>query len=290
MIWKIFEFNSQTIAKTTADYRVWLDVVQWKTLDVSDNQSEVQGFHGVKLSPTFARGRRVTLEGIIIADDRIKSSQAIDYLESLFALQWVPSQVELLPFIVTDEQDRRWELQAKIKEPLSIEINDDDWQDWANRRWRVVLQSEDPRYYNTDEQEIDGAEWYLWGVKLWVKLWTKLNDYFNEIQVLAGWNIDAPLKITITATWDINTPLLIKNLSNNTFFWLDIDAVAWDVIVVDSNTNTATKNGSNILANRISWSTWPKAKGSTIFSIYDQDGGLTTSDFDVKINFKDVLL
>lgn len=44
-------------------------MVQWKALDVSDEQQNVQGYHGVKLSPTYARGRRVTLEGIIIADN-----------------------------------------------------------------------------------------------------------------------------------------------------------------------------------------------------------------------------
>ena len=290
MIWKNFEFNSQTISKTTWDFRVGLDVVQWKQMDVSDEQQNVQWFHGVKLSPTFARGRRITLEGIIIADNHIGSSKGIDYLEQLFALQWVPSQVELLPFIVTDEQDRRWQLNCKIKEPLSIDISDDDWMEGTNRRWRVVLQSEDPRYYNTDEQEVIGAEWYFWGVKIWVKLWAKLDDYFNEIQVTTLWNIEAPLTITLTATWDINTPLLIKNLTNDTFFGLDIDAVAWDVIIVDSNTLTATKNWVNILANRIAWSTWPKAKETTIFSIYDQDWWLIESDFDIKINYKDVLL
>jgi len=218
MIWKSFKFNWQEISKTTWDYQVWLDVIQWKSLDVSDEQINVQWFHGIKLSPTFARGRRVTIEGIIIADDHIWSSKGIDYLESLFALQWIPSQVELLPFIVTDEQDREWELQAKIKEPLSIDIGDNDWQVWANRRFRVVLQWEDPRYYNAIEQQVDWAEWYFWWVKLWVKLWAKLDDYFNEIQVISWGNIETPLKITITATWDINTPLMIRNITTWSYF------------------------------------------------------------------------
>lgn len=71
MIGKTFEFNGQAISRTTVDYRIGLDVVQWKSLDVSDEQQNVQGFHGVKLSPTFARGRRITLEGIIISDTRV---------------------------------------------------------------------------------------------------------------------------------------------------------------------------------------------------------------------------
>lgn len=158
MIGKNFTYNGQAIATTTVDFRVGITVANWKSLDVSDEQSNVQGFHGVKLSPTFARGRRITLEGIIVADDHEASSKGIDYLEELFALQGIPSQVELLPFTVTDEQDRIWTINAKIKEPLSIEINDDDYLQGANRRWRVVLQAEDPRYYNAIEESTTGAE------------------------------------------------------------------------------------------------------------------------------------
>lgn len=266
-------------------------MVQWKTLDVSDEQQNVQGYHGVKLSPTFARGRRVTLEGIIIADDHEWSSMAIDYLETLFALQSTPDVVELLPFLVTDEQDREWQLDCKVKEPLSIDITDEDYLEGTNRRWRVVLQSENPIYYNSVENTVNGDEWNFWGAKLWVKLWVALDEYLSEIQVnIEGWNIETPLEITLTATGDINTPLTIKNITTGTFFGLDIDAVSWDVIVVNSRTFVATKNGVNIKANRVEWSTWPKALWNTYFAVYDDDGGLDTSDFDVEIKYKDALL
>jgi len=290
MIWKSFEFNGQTISKTTWDFRVGIDVIQWKSLDISDEQTNVQWFHGVKLSPTFARGRRISIEGMIIADDQIWSSKGIDYLEWLFALQWVPNQVELLPFIVTDEQDRRWQINAKIKEPLSIDINDNDWQAWATRRFRVVLQSEDPRYYNVDQKEVQWSEWFYGWVKLWAKLWFKMDDNFNEIQIITWGNIDAPLEITLTVKWEINTLLMIKNLTDGTFFALDIDAVVDDIIVINSNTFEVTKNGINIKSSRVAWSTWPKAKFSTTFSIYDDDGWLVESDFDIDIKYRDVLL
>lgn len=290
MIWKSFEFNSQTISQTTEDYRIWLDVVQWKSLDVSDEQSNVQWFHGIKLSPTFARGRRITLEGVIIADDHIWSSKAIDRLETLFALQGTPDVVELLPFVVTDEQDRRWQLNCKIKEPLQIDIQDNDWMEWSTRRWRVVLQSEDPKYYNADLKTKDGAEWFFGWVKLWVKLWVAFNEYFNEVQILNIGNIATPLEITITATGEINSPLMIKNITDGTFFGLDIDAVAWDIIVINAKTFVATKNGVNIKANRIAWSTWPKATGTTYLSIEDDEAGLYTSDFDISIKYRDALL
>lgn len=290
MIGKTFEFNGQIISNTTADYRVWLDVVQWKSLDVSDEQNNVQWFHGIKLSPTFARGRRITLEGVIIADTHTGSSKGIDYLESLFALQGIPSTVELLPFIVTDEQDRQWELNCKIKEPLQIDTQDNDWMEWSTRRWRVVLQSEDPRYYWVGEQSVVGAEWNFGGVKLWVKLWVKLNEYFNEIQINAEWNTETQLIITLTALGDINTPLMIKNITAGTFFALDVDAVAGDVIVINSKTFEATKNGANIKASRIEGSTWPKSKWVTSLSIYDDDGWLFASDFDISITWRDALL
>jgi len=290
MIGKNFTYNGQAISRTTIDYRVGLDVVQWKALDVSDEQQNVQGFHGVRLSPTFARGRRITLEGIIIADDQIGSSKAIDFLENLFALQGVPDRVELLPFLVTDEQDRVWKLDCKVKEPLSLDIGDYDYLQGANRRWRVVLQSEDPRYYNANESTATGGEWYFWGVQLPVSLWVPLSMEYNEIQVITIGNSDTPLKFTLTALGNIDAPLYIKNLSNDTFFALNIDAVAGDVIVVDGAKKVATKNGTNILANRVAGSTWPKAKGTMLFSIVDEDGGLLASDFDVAISWHDVLL
>lgn len=56
---------------------------------------------------------------------------------------------------------------------------------------------------------------------------------------------------TITATGDINAPLMIKNITDGSFFGLEIDAVAGDVIVVDANHYKATKNGVNIKATRI---------------------------------------
>lgn len=113
---------------------------------------------------------------------------------------------------------------------------------------------------------------------------------YNEIQVITIGNSDTPLKFTLTALGNIDAPLFIKNLSNDTFFALNIDAVAGDVIVVDGAKKVATKNGTNILADRVAGSTWPKAKGTMLFSIVDEDGGLLASDFDVAISWHDVLL
>lgn len=89
-------------------------------------------------------------------------------------------------------------------------------------------------------------------MKLGAKLGAKLNDHYNEIQINADdGNTETPLMITLTVLGDISTPLMIRNITAGTFFGLDIDADAGDVIVVDAVNFVATKNGVNIKANRI---------------------------------------
>lgn len=78
----------------------------------------------------------------------------MDYLDSLFALQGVPSSLEKHPFSVTDEQDRIFTTQAKIKEPIEYETTDNDHIDGAHRIWRVVLLADDPILYGSTLQQV----------------------------------------------------------------------------------------------------------------------------------------
>ena len=290
MIWKDLTCRGNAISTTTDDFQVGITVAQWKTLDVSDQQENVQGTHGIKVSPTFVRGRRITLEWVILADNHYGSSKGIDYLENMFALQGIPTQVELLPFTVTDEQDRIWKIDAKVKEPLSIDIADDDHLQWATRKWRVVLQAPDPRFWSLDDHTVHGAEWHFWGFKLWAKLWAKFNEKFNEIVVYSPVSVETPLKITLTVTGDLNAPLKIQNITQWYWFALDLNATVWDVIVIDAINKKVTLNGSNILHLRVPWSSWLYAKETTIYTIQDIDGGLLDSDFDVVVSYKYALL
>jgi len=290
MIGKFYEFNGQTISNTTGDYRVWLSLISWKDVVTSDDSINIQWGHWIKTSITFARGRLIQIEWSIIADTREWLSKGEDYLSSLFALQSDLTEVELLPLIITDEQDRRWRIYAKIKESLSIEIGDNDYIDGTNRRFRVVLEAEDPKYYNVDQKEVNTAEGNFGGAKLGAKLWVKLNSFFNKVELITESNHESPLFITINVTGTVDTPLTIHNTTTGTFFWLDISAINGDVIVINSKDRTATKNWVNVLANRVSWSIWPKAKGTTNFSIFDNDGGLAASDFNINIIYNDVYL
>jgi len=290
MIGGNFKYRGQNISIITDDFRIWLDVVGWKSLNVSDSQSNIQWFHWVKLSPTYARSRTITIEWVILADNHEGLSKWIEYLDNLFSLEWIPTTVWLYPFLVTDEQSREREIQAKIKEALSIDVWDDDYLPGATRKFRVVLQSEDPRYYNTILKQETWIEGIYGGTPLWVELWVSLDWYFNEMEVISAGNSETPLKLTITTIWEINSPLTIKNLTTWKYFWLDITATVDDIIIIDSSNLTATKNGINILANRVSGSTRPRIKGTNDLSVYDVDWGMSVSDFTIEIEYRDVLL
>lgn len=329
MIWNSYKFKSNYISKVASDYRVWLTKVDWRWLDTSDEQVDIAGYHGIRLSPTYARGRRITIEWLILADSRVGLSKAMDYLDRLFALQYNNFSVtEFSSFVVTDEQNRDWEIQCKVKEPVEYIISDDDYMDWANRKFRVVLQSEDPRYF-WPENTLEGIESIYWGIKqldkrisnettvYWwielpaelpseldssytitttsgifggIKLPNKFNYYFNTLTITNPGNSESPLIITITVNKSINSPLLFKNLTNNKYFWLDVSAVARDVIIIDSSKFTCTKNWTNILASRIEGSTWPKIIWTNSFGVIDNDQALFESDFDITIKFKNSLL
>jgi hypothetical protein len=60
--------------------------------------------------------------------------------------------------------------------------------------------------------------------------------------------------------------------------------------VIDSKEKTLTKNGVNILGDRVLGSIWPHVKSTTRFVIEDETGAYNGSGFNVKITFSDSLL
>lgn len=115
-----------------------------------------------------------------------------------------------------------------------------------------------------------------------------MNAVSSAIRCEAVGNMEAPTKIEITALGPINAPLIIKK--DWSFFALNVDAAVGDKILIDSKQRIATKNGQNILAQRMPGSSWPTIKWSTVFTIVDKDWGLYSSDFDIKVYFANVLL
>jgi hypothetical protein len=186
--------------------------------------------------------------------------------------------------------DNEWTLKVKIKEPLEIVEWDESFV-WSYWKWRVVLEStKEPVYKSLNEILNTSLEWNYWGFKLSYKLSNPFNEIDNIIECNTTWNIDTPARIEIIANGDINKPLMIRDLTKNTYFWLDIDAVAWDKIIIDSENYTVTKNWENILSNRIVGSMWIRILETTKLLIEDKDGNIPFNDFLINIYFRNSLL
>ena len=290
MDFKEAKINWQDILKWSSSWIVYT-FKDWRKVLTTDNSENIDWVHGRNVSPTYARVRVITLEWV---SDRIwnplEEQNSIEYLQKIFALQWALSSLEEKELYIRDLYDNEWILNVKIKEPLDIVEWDDSFV-WSYWKWRVVLEStKEPIYKSLNEILNSSLEWNYGWFNLGFKLWNSFNEIDNIIECNTTWNIDTPARIEITVNWDINKPLMIRNLTKKTFFGLDIDAVAWDKIVIDSEFYTVTKNWENILSNRLPWSMWVRILETTKLLIEDKDGNIPFNDFKINIYFRNSLL
>ena len=290
MDFKEAKINWQDILKWTSSGIVYT-FKDWRKVLTTDNSENIDWVHGRNVSPTYARVRVITLEWV---SDRIwnplEEQSSIEYLQKIFALQWALSSLEEKELYIKDLYDNEWILNVKVKEPLDIVEWDDSFV-WSYWKWRVVLEStKEPIYKSLNEILNSSLEWNYGWFNLGFKLWNSFNEIDNIIECNTTWNIDTPARIEITVNWDINKPLMIRDLTKKTFFWLDIDAVAWDKIVIDSEFYTVTKNWENILSNRLPWSMWVRILETTKLLIEDKDGNIPFNDFEINIYFRNSLL
>ena len=287
MIGNYFRYKGQDLNQISADYEIWSEAERRK-INSSDESSKIDGRHGVRLSPTFQRGRKIEIKGVILTNTRVGASKAMDWLDNLFALQDQWGMTEFFPFVVVDEQNREREILAKIKTPIEYETDEYDHIDGDGRSWRVTLEAEDARLFNKEVKEQKGAESVYWGFKLGVKLGKKMNTVSSGIVCQGEGNMQAPIRMHIAIKSQILTPLKIAR--EGKFFALDLDANKGDEIIIDSKERTVTKNGVNILAKRLAWSLRPTVKGETAFAITSKGGGLASKAFEVKVYFANVML
>jgi len=290
MIWKIFKINWNTISKTTPDYQIWLTLVNWRKVNTSSEQTNITGWMGIRISPTYARDRLITIEWLILSDTRVWLSKGMDYLDNLFALQGVYWSVNYLNFWITDEQSREWDIKVAIKNALEYEINDDDYLDWSNRIFRISLIASDPRLFSVIENLVEWVESNYWWFKLWLNLGVTMSEWINEITCIATWNIPTPIRFEITASKTINKPLKILNTITNEFIEIDEDFISWDKLIIDTLKYTIEKNWISIKNKKVIWSSWLQIKDTTKFGIFDKDWWLSSNDLSVKIYFNNVLL
>lgn len=260
---------------------------EWLKLSVDDDSQNIEWAHARIVSPTFARVRTIILEWII---DRAFSSaeEKVNHLRSIFALQDEDLfEVYNNELYIKDIYDNEWIINVKIKEPIDIVEWDEEFY-WEYWKWRVVLEStKSPVYKSYNQNLINWVSWRIWGWKLWVKLGKAMNESSSVIQANTL-SSKTDTRFEITATWNITSPLTIRNLVTNEFFALNITAVSWDKIIVDTSNYIVTKNWVNILWNRISWSSWLKIKWNNQFTIYDGLGSINI--FWAKLYFRNAML
>ena len=261
-----------------------------KKLSTSDGSQDIDGSHGRYTSPTFARTRIITLEGYVDRLGNTAEFDAVQYLENLFSLQGDLWSLDQRVLYIKDMYDNEWNINVKIKDPLEF-LEWDDTMIGSHWRWRVVLEStETPIYKSINQILVTWEEGNFWGLTFPFSLSSAWNKVESVIECTTTGNIPADVKITITAINDIDAPLTILNVTNNTFFSLNISAVSWDIIIIDSINKVATKNGVSVIWNRVSGSIWPSVKATTKFVIEDLDWWIMSDDFDVSIYFYNSLL
>lgn len=263
---------------------------EWRSLTTDDTSTNISGYHGRITSPTFARKRVIILQGLIQRSGNANEKAAVTYLQNLFNLQADTSVVVPRQLYIKDMYGDEWIIDVKVRDPIDFLEYDQEWKGVA-WKWMVTLEStEDPKYYSNTLKQNSGTEGTFGGVKLGVKLPAKLNSTLNFIDCTTIGNTATPARIEITAIGNIDAPLKIINATTGDYFSLNTSAVSWDVIVVDSNTLTATKNGVSIKNLRLPGSLFPMISGTTRFVIEDIDGWVPFSDFTIKIYFRDALL
>lgn len=286
---KIAKLDGQDILKDWISW-IYYTFKEWRKLSTSDDSRNIDGVHGRTTSPTYARIRIITIEWFI---DRVWNASEIDavrYLENIFALQGNLWTLEKKLLYIKDIYDQEWKINVKIKDPLEVLEWDEEFI-WSYWKWRIVLESTDtPIYKSYEEIIVSWEEGTFGGFTLPITFPLSWDTSESIIECVTTGNTSTPAKFVITAIWDINSPLKVMNITNNTYFSLDISAVSWDVIIIDSNTKTATKNGVSVLWDRVSWSIWQTISGTTQFVLEDLDGWITSDDFDVQVYFNNSLL
>lgn len=257
---------------------------EYRRIVTSDESQNIEGFHGRNTSPTFARYRIITIEGVIDRMEWVDNDTRLSHLESLFAFQTQLLKVQPKTLTIVDIYDREWEIEVKVKDALEV-LEGDETMEWSHWRWRVVLESvKSPIMRSTIETQVSWEEWNFWGFELDMELWEAWDEFFGIITIEASPNT-TDTRWRISARENLEAPLEIINITQNTRFIIGGTILQWDIIELDSKELTLSKNGVNILADRFPGSVWPRIAWVNDFVVQDKNGAMDGVWLDVDVYF-----
>lgn len=298
MIGNGFTFKGINLMHSESDFRIGIKSVERRKISASYDRTPYVYRHWVIASNAYARGRAITVEGYIIASTRAKTSKGMDRLDSLFTLAGYPGELDLQPFVITDEQSRIWTIDCVVAEPLDYDIEEDvDHTDWSFRRFRVWLFAPDPRLYSTTTSTIVWEEGSLGGIAIWEdgfaigELWVALDAFLNEIIIVWLGGSNEPVRITITAQETIsNREITLYDVTKGKFFIVETSMATGQELVIDSINSTLTLDGVNIIWSRLPGSVRPSVLWLTYFVLYDTDDVDDVSQYVVEVEYTQSLL
>lgn len=269
---------------------IYFTRTDWRKLVVTSQKERILWSHGRYIWPTQAEYRVITLEGLVDWIGNGSLETWIKHLESMFALQSDLSSLETKQFRALDAFGDERVLDVVVTEPLDIVDYDENMIQTAYK-WRVVLESAaTPVFRSLNETVQTGIEWSFGWFSLPATLPEWGVEYNNEITLTTTGNKAAPLYAKITATVNLTWPVKIVNATNGKYYGIDLNLTAGDILIIDARTQTATKNGTNVLANRLAWSEWLTLLGTMQYVVLDWDGIIPNNSLNVEFRFYDQLL
>lgn len=274
------------------DGMMWLYTkkTERRKIDVDDEDTDKVGAHGRYVSPTYARIRKITLEGYIDNIWNAREQEAFEYLQNMFSLQGDVSSIKPLTLYVKDHHDNEWTMQVKVAEPREVFEADEVIRDYARERAVELESVEDPRYYSLEEMMQNILEGDFGGMTLDCALPVSFDQYSNVVTLTNSWNTSTSMRREIDVISDFDAPITVRNINTGAQMQFDVWWVVWDKIVIDTWNYTATKNWQNILSSRVAWSSRLQLQGTQSFVVFTLDGWLDHSDLDVNIYFRNALL
>jgi len=271
MLGKNFIYNGVAIPYTAAQGRSagWYADVLWTTPAVRNVQLSRQDFHGAISRPTFADGRLIQIRGEIFDTSKTDRGTIRNTIANLFLIQSFPSSSnELKKLEFTDDDGTEWFIWAKVYSMPEYEHERGD----VLIGFFVQLYAPSPLVLSKDLQSETGIYGLWGGIELPVELPAALDLAVNSFSCVNSGNFAAPAIITVEG--EITNPKIF-NLTTGKYFEFTVTMEAGDVLIIDTEANTAELNGSNILASRAAGSNWLFVNSGTNIFV------LTGDNFDI---------